>query len=95
MPALSRRDGAGFADSAKIEVCPHVIRGNHRQSADVRLQPAGYSDQLCRFDRHLFACDRDHADQLCLALTDKLFGLRYMPVEKGKSQPVNNKKKGK
>ena len=35
------------------------------------------------------------SDQLCLALTDKLFGLPYMPVEKGKSQPVNNKKKGK
>ena len=61
MPALSRRDGAGFADSAKIEVCPHVIRGGLRQSADVRLQPAGNGDQLCRFDRHLFACDRDHA----------------------------------
>lgn len=23
--------------------------------------PAGNSDQLCRFDRYLFACDRDHA----------------------------------
>ena len=34
------------------------------------------------------------SDQLCLALTDKLFGLRYMSVQKGKSQPVKNKKKG-
>ena len=35
------------------------------------------------------------SDQLCLALTDKLFGLRYMPVETAKNAPVKNKKKGK
>ena len=34
------------------------------------------------------------SDQLCLWLTDKLFGLKYMPVEKDKNSPVRNKQKG-
>lgn len=35
------------------------------------------------------------SDQLCLWLTDKLFGLKYMLVEKDKNSPVRNKQKGK
>ena len=61
MHALPRGDGAGSCDTAQTEIHPHVVRRGRRQSADVRLQPAGDIDQLCRVDRHLFDCGRDHA----------------------------------
>ncbi|MSA70299.1 hypothetical protein [Holdemania massiliensis] len=35
------------------------------------------------------------SDQLCLWLTDKLFGLTYMPVEKDRNSPVKSRQKGK